>query len=223
MSNGARPKLPKEHYLSRLAEKGYTPSDDSSPNSIAHQRDQLSKSKPKPNRSKVRSNSPIKSSTVKTQANVDILQHIKQYWSMPIVTSDEEALERINFYLDDCESNMFKPTIEGVSLVMGISTSTFRRWCGLADDNEPFSKYSLCKKFRQILADFDAQSVISGEMNTVAYIFRAKNFYGMKDQVENVVKVDDPLGDRENPEKILAKVRGDIIDAEVNDGENDEK
>ena len=88
MSNGARPKLPKEHYLSRLAEKGYTPSDDSSPNSIAHQRDQLSKSKPKPNRSKVRSNSPIKSSTVKTQANVDILQHIKQY-CVPIVTGKQ--------------------------------------------------------------------------------------------------------------------------------------
>jgi len=60
--------------------------------------------------------------------------------------------------------------------------------------------------------------VAEGKLNPVTYIFRSKNYYGMKDQQEHVITPNNPLGDATSPEEIKKRldegIPEDIIDIE---------
>ena len=71
---------------------------------------------------------------------------------------------------------------------------------------------------------FDAKLVIAGKMNFLAYCFRAKNYYGMRDQQEVVLTPNNALGEAASAEdlrkKYLEDVRGSgatILDGEKGD------
>ena len=51
----------------------------------------------------------------------------------------------------------------------------------------------------------DAELVSRGKIPQVTYIFRAKNFFGMKDQTDLVVAPANPLGDISDAETIKDK------------------
>ena len=52
----------------------------------------------------------------------------------------------------------------------------------------------LIKKGKEIIASFEAELAAKGKVNPVVYIFRAKNYFGMKDQQDVVVAPAQPLG-----------------------------
>jgi hypothetical protein len=60
--------------------------------------------------------------------------------------------------------------------------------------------------------------VAEGKLNPVTYIFRSKNYYGMKDQQEHVITPNNPLGDAASPEEIRRRLNEgipeDVIDME---------
>ena len=60
----------------------------------------------------------------------------------------------------------------------------------------------MIKKAKEILAGIDAKLVSQGKIPQVTYIFRAKNFFGMKDQSEVVLTPNNPLGDQRTPEEL---------------------
>lgn len=47
--------------------------------------------------------------------------------------------------------------------------------------------------------------VTEGKINPVVYIFRAKNYFGMKDQQDVVVRPDSPFGEQKTPEQLAAE------------------
>ena len=67
---------------------------------------------------------------------------------------------------------------------------------------------------RQLLSDFDANLLINGKMNPVAYIFRAKNYYGMKDQTESIVKHENNLGETKTADELLEIIEADVIETD---------
>lgn len=138
-----------------------------------------------------------------------LLTSIRKYWLVPKTRDDGEIATRMNFYLDDCIKNQLRPTIEGMAMAIGISTSTFRAWSRRESLHE-YDRYDLAQRFYQMVAAYDAQAVITGNMNAVAYIFRAKNFYDMQDKVETVHHIEDPLGEKVDPDNILATIENDI-------------
>jgi hypothetical protein len=60
----------------------------------------------------------------------------------------------------------------------------------------------MIKKAKDLIAAYDANLVAEGKLNPVTYIFRSKNYYGMKDQQEHVITPNNPLGDAASPEEI---------------------
>ena len=50
----------------------------------------------------------------------------------------------------------------------------------------------MVKKAKEILAGIDAKLVSQGKIPQVTYIFRAKNFFGMRDQQEVVLTPNNP-------------------------------
>lgn len=145
-------------------------------------------------------------------------------YRQPRVKSDDELAKRIDDYFFRCAQNGQVPTVEEMSLSTGYSVSTVMDW--EIGRNKGFSPETsiIIKKAKGYLQTFDAKLVIAGKMNFLAYCFRAKNYYGMKDQQEVVLTPNNALGEAASAEdlrkKYLEDVRGSgatIIDGEKGD------
>ena len=53
--------------------------------------------------------------------------------------------------------------------------------------------------------------VTEGKINPVVYIFRAKNYFGMKDQQEVVLTPNQPLGDSPDQKKLEERIAGSVV------------
>lgn len=103
------------------------------------------------------------------------------------VKSDEELCERLNFYFEQCAATQQIPTVEKMANCLGYHRQTLFDW--ETGKNGGFSSATgdIIKKAKQILAGIDAELAQEGKIQPVVYLFRSKNFYGMKDQQDVVV------------------------------------
>lgn len=113
------------------------------------------------------------------------LSHNLKYMDRKRVASEEEWLERFNNYINDCINDGCRPTWEGLALAQGTIRQVLWEW-ETGRKHGPVSA-DLVKKSKEFMSCFDAEMVQAGKLNPVAYIFRSKNYYGMKDQQEVVV------------------------------------
>lgn len=97
------------------------------------------------------------------------------------------------------------PTVEKMCLCLGIDYWIFRDWQNGAKGE---TRAQILKRAKSVLASIDADLVLKGHINPVAYIFRAKNYYGMKDQQDVVVQAKNIFGadvDRKEIERRLTE------------------
>lgn len=143
----------------------------------------------------------------------EISQAIKesfQYFKRPIVKSDEECAERLNDYFAQCCETGQIPTVEDMSLALGTTRFTVWDWeNGRGCSSE---RSYMIKKAKEILAGIDAKLVSQGKIPQVTYIFRAKNFFGMKDQQEMVLTPNNPLGEVQDRKQLEARIADVVVD-----------
>lgn len=116
-----------------------------------------------------------------------IINCIMYGYQLPKVRSDDELQQRFVDYFRFCADNDILPTIEAMFLFTGYSVSGMHDM--LSGRRKGFSPETaeIIKKAKDFMRVFDAQLVISGKLNPVTYIFRAKNYYGMTDQQQITV------------------------------------
>lgn len=131
-----------------------------------------------------------------------------KYLNVPRPQNDDEIAERINNYFQDCFDNDDIPLIENMALAIGVTRTTLWEWENGGKGSNPV-RANMVKKAKEILAGIDAFLVSKGKIPQVTYIFRAKNFFGMKDQQEVVVTPNNPLGDEQNAEELKNKYLDD--------------
>lgn len=107
-----------------------------------------------------------------------------RYMGAPIVKSDEEAIERIEEYFNHCINDGKRPTVEGLALCLGTTRSTMFKW--ETGESRTISG-NIIKKAKEFIGNFDANMVAENKLNPVTYIFRSKNYYGMRDSQEYVL------------------------------------
>lgn len=108
------------------------------------------------------------------------------------VKSNEELCDRLNDYFQTCAETQQLPTIEKMTLAIGYPKTSVWEWANSVrvpvwGDSETST---ILKKAFQIHAAIDAEMSSSGTIQPVVYIFRAKNYYGMKDQTDHVFSTD---------------------------------
>jgi hypothetical protein len=137
------------------------------------------------------------------------------YWyTKPKATTDEEIQERLLEFFERCISNGEVMTVEKMALALGYDRKTLWAWETGGEGSTP-ARRNLIKKAKELLASYDAEMVAEGKLNPVTYIFRAKNYFGMRDQVEHVVTPNNPLGDEVNPDDIRKRLEASLpIDAD---------
>ena len=132
-----------------------------------------------------------------------ILSQVINWYKMPKAETDDEIAERLEMYFDRCIETGERPLIENIALALGYSRVMLHMW-----KNEQYGskrRSEMIKRAYEVVAAYDAAMVSGGKMNPVPYIFRAKNYYGMRDQTDLVVTPNNPLGDTISAEEIEEK------------------
>lgn len=132
-----------------------------------------------------------------------VTETIRTY-NMPKVRNDEELAQRLVEYFNTCAATGERPTVEQMCQCTGYTIGTVWDWeVGRKPGFSPETGV-IVKKAKEFLRVFDAKMVAEGALNPVVYIFRAKNYYGMKDQQDLVVAPQQPLGPEPDADKLAA-------------------
>lgn len=125
------------------------------------------------------------------------------FYDRPIVKSDEECRQRLYDFFDTCQRTGQLPTVEKMVMALGTIKQTVWNWeNGIGCSSE---RMDLIKKAKEFIGGFESEMVTEGKINPVVYIFRAKNYFGMKDQQDLVLTPNNPLGQDIPPEQIAEK------------------
>lgn len=131
--------------------------------------------------------------------------------SITRVTSLEETAERLNWFFKTCEETQQLPTVEKMYLALGMNRSRYSDW--VRNDTNP-DIVKMIEKGKALISAMDAQLATTGTLQPVVYIFRAKNYYGMRDQVDIQASTVDPT---ETNHKLLEDKYKDIVDITPNE------
>lgn len=136
-----------------------------------------------------------------------------KWYKMEKAVTDEEIAERLEMYFTESLKSGAVLTVESMCLALGYPRQTIWRWETGEEGSTPVRR-DLIKKAKELLASFDATMVSEGKINPVTYIFRAKNYFGMRDQQEYVLTPNNPLGDIKDPTEIQKRLSAGIADDE---------
>ena len=134
-----------------------------------------------------------------------------KWYNMEKAVTDEEIRERLyRYFVETLESGEL-PTVEEMCLALGYPRATIWRWETGAEGSTP-ARRDLIKKAKEFLASFDAKLVQENKVNPTTYIFRAKNYFGLKDEVEYVLTPNNPLGDMKDADAIKRRMVEGVVD-----------
>ena len=128
-----------------------------------------------------------------------------------VISSDNTKAEDIKRIMKDClRWSGELVTVEKLCLALGYSRTTVFDW----ENGRHCSpeRSNMIKKAKELISTTDSILVSEGKINPVVYIFRAKNYFGMKDQQDIVVKPDNPLGDYQSPEELQKRIDASVVE-----------
>ena len=134
------------------------------------------------------------------------------FYDQPKVKTDEECRQRLYDFFMTCYETGQLPTVEKMVCALGTVKQVVWEW----EEGRRCSqeRSDLIKKAKEFIATFEAEMVTNGKINPVVYIFRAKNYFGMKDQQDVVVKPENPLGDTLDRAQLEATIVQELPDKE---------
>lgn len=115
-----------------------------------------------------------------------LIEATRYMWA-PKVKTLEEAKERITEYFNHCIEDGQRPTVEGLALCLGTIRQTLHKWENGDLLEGKYNVSDIIRNSKEFIANYDANMVAKGKLNPVTYIFRAKNYYGMRDQQDYIL------------------------------------
>lgn len=139
------------------------------------------------------------------------LKNCLTFYGLPIVKSDDECQQRLYDFFDTCQKTGQLPTVEKMVMALGTVKQTVWDW----EQGRKCSqrRADLIKKAKEFIASFESEMVTEGKINPVVYIFRAKNYFGMKDQQDVVLKPESPLGDTVDQARLESTIVQELPDS----------
>lgn len=110
-----------------------------------------------------------------------IIGETMKWYGRPMVRTDEECAERLEEYFNTVAQTGEIPTFEKMCVALGTYREVVYRW-ERGDLGE--TRRNLVKSAKEILASLDAALVSENKIPQVTYIFRSKNYFGLRDKTE---------------------------------------
>ena len=124
-----------------------------------------------------------------------ILRELLTEFRKPTVKDDDEMAERISDYYDRCANEGRTPVWEEVCLSLGYGLQRVNAIIHGTERGFTEITPEILKKAKDFQQSFDAKLVVAGKMNFLAYCFRAKCYYGMRDNAELPETTRNPMGE----------------------------
>lgn len=121
------------------------------------------------------------------------------------VKSDEELCERLDWFFQNCAETKQLPTVEKMCLAIGKPRESVFEIINGVQRGFSNETASILMKAKNLIASLDAELAQEGKIQPVVYLFRAKNFYGMRDQQEMVLTPNNRLSEYQDRKTIEAK------------------
>lgn len=139
-----------------------------------------------------------------------IMQNCLRWYELPRIKTDEDCGQRLYDFFVGCSESGELPTVEKMCLALGYARNTVFEWeqgqkCSLERTN-------MIKKAKSLIAAFEAEMVSEGKINPVTYIFRAKNYFGMKDQQDLVLTPNTPLGEQLDQKALESRIVESVVE-----------
>lgn len=133
-----------------------------------------------------------------------IMKNCLRWYELPRIETDEDCRQRLYDFFTGCSDSGELPTVEKMCLALGYARNTVWQWeqgvqCSL-------ERMNLIKKAKELIATFEAEMVTEGKINPVTYIFRAKNYFGLKDTQDLVLTPNNPLGDQPDQKALEERI-----------------
>lgn len=125
--------------------------------------------------------------------------------SITPISSPEECADRLNWFFKTCADTSQLPTIEKMYLALGITRFRSGMWEYKGTNDEI---RNLIDQGKKLIAAMDSELATTGTLQPVVWIFRAKNFYGMRDQVDIQATTANSLDDNK---KLIEEKYNDVI------------
>lgn len=131
---------------------------------------------------------------------------------IPLSQMDPDYLQNeIDGFVQYCIDHQQVPSKVGLSVWLGTTVNTIRRWEG--DGASPLS--TVLKSFTDFCHKFLEQKALDGEMHPVLFMFYSKNWFGLSDKTEIVHKSQSTqVIDITEQQRILRSAPGIVVDAE---------
>ena len=113
--------------------------------------------------------------------NFDKLEERHKNKNQQIFPDYDECLNDIGDYFKLCDKYNIIPTIASLSLYLGVNKETIYQY---ANNPKMYECSNILKTAIQTCQAYHENAFMSGEVPPVAFIFYAKNYYGMKDQTD---------------------------------------
>lgn len=139
-----------------------------------------------------------------------IMKDCLRWYELPRIETDDDCRQRLYDFFVGCAESGEMATIEKMCLALGYNRQTVFDW-GEGRHCSAERSYMI-KKAKDLVATMESVMVSEGKINPVVYIFRAKNYFGMKDQQDIVVKPDNPLGDYQSPEELQKRIEANVVE-----------
>lgn len=144
--------------------------------------------------------------TGKKEEISEIIHNNTRLIKRTIPQTDEEVGERLAEFFDEMVERGEIPTVEKMALALGITRQYLWDW---EQGRKGTVRAMMVKRAKEVLAAIDAELVSRNKIPQVTYIFRSKNFFGMKDQQDHVVQQTNILGELTSSKEIAARLVGD--------------
>lgn len=113
--------------------------------------------------------------------NFDKLEERHKNKSQQIFKDYDECLNDVGDYFKLCDKYNIIPTIASMSLYLGVNKDTIYT---IANAPKVYECSDILKTAIATCQAYHENAFMSGEVPPVAFIFYAKNYYGMKDQTD---------------------------------------
>lgn len=145
-------------------------------------------------------------SEIPAETMTQIVESMNHLRKLPKVQTDQELMQRIDYYFSYCIESQCRPGVESLALACGISRIELWRWKN--GQNCSKARSEIVQKALQILSASWEQMLERGQINPVSGIFLAKNWFGYADSYNFTNdQQEHDTGVQSSPEEIMEKYR----------------
>lgn len=154
----------------------------------------------------------VKGNTTITGVESDEIGQGLLHWAFQErAVTDEEIVQRVREFFEWHFSSGAIPTLEKLAMSLGYTRETLAAWERGGNGSNPVRQQTI-QNAKEILASYDAELAVRGRLNPLVYIFRSKNYFGMRDQVDHTLAPGNPLGDIHTPDEIARRINAEVPD-----------